>query len=449
MKSIINSDEMFESWNKISEEIRRTTMGKYKNNQIIDFEKSIPIYKGVSICSSKFNFQLEGNKCHNCNTLSYLFNDGNIKYNIPFKIQSGKNEGKEIIVNKYPKTNNLGKYIIENETKKVDDYLLDKLPLIDLCNNSFKEIFKYPKLINNDSEIYHYISTSVLLDYIFNKYSNETKIKNLFLSSYICDYLHIIKLNPNGGIGTFNKLLENGTLNINIVKGIFIQLLFYFMYLNSMKSYFTHGSPCLEFLSFEKTPYNYEQKNVLINSPVTLFIEPGKYTSLVYDDYYKSKYHILQKYDENIIMGIEDINLHLFFDNNSKNKYVFGKSNNPCLQKYLEKRIFTFKLTENIITFVQNSGYNIFPSLDFYIFLISMLLEKEFYNTFISDSKLYKILTLIILPEQFQMFNEKLKEHHVKNIPPLNSKELNNFIIDIGLELKCNIFSQIWSEFFA
>ena len=447
MKTIINSDEMFDAWGKTSEEIRRSSMGKYKNNQVINFEKAIPFYKGKSICSSKFNFQLDGNKCHNCNTLSFLFNDGNIKYNVPFIIQNGKYADKEIIVSKYSKSSNIGKYIIKNETKIIDDYLLSKMPLIDLCSNSFTNVFKIPKLINEDSDIYHYISVSVLLDYIFNKYSTETKIKNIYLSSYICDYIHVIKLNPNGGIGTFNKLI----LDIDTVKGIFIQLLFYFMYLNSMDAYFSHGSPSLEHLSFEKCSYEYNQNEKIIKSPVKLFIEPGKYTSLVYDDYNKSKFHILQKYDENILKEIKDIHLILNFigEKSSSTKCKVGKSNNPCLSKYLEKRTFSFKLNENILKCIQNSGYSIFSTLDFYLFLISMLLEKEYYNIFISDPKMYKILSLLIFPHQFEMFNNKLKEHHTKNLPSFNNKQLTDFVIEIDLEFKCNIFSQVWNEFFV
>ena len=460
MDTIINSDLMFEEWDKIQKEIRRACMGKYiktANSKIdgteINFKEIIPKYCGESICHNKFNYQLEGNKCSSCNTLSYLFRDGNIIYDAPFQIQAGKHKDESLIITKYIKSQTYGKYTLTN----VDSSLIvDKIPQIELCNNSFNDIISIPKIINNDLDVYHYISCCCMLNYIFEI---QPGVETRFLNAYICDNINVIKVFPNSGIGTFNPILEMSSysiysplaskniLSLEVVNGIFKQLIFYFYFLSKSEDspHFLHGSPSMDHLSFDQKPLSIDislkKGSFSIKSPFKLYIEPGKFTSIIFKNYFKEKYQMISQYDDLELRQVTEIPISFSFSKNLKPQLCIS-SLNPCLPQYLSKRTVTYTLTSNSLSCIRNSGYCLFPSLDLYLFITSLLCEECFYITFVNDSKLNLILRSIILPEQYDFYIENVIKSHRKD--KMNADQIASFIISIKLKMKCNIIDEIW-----
>lgn len=458
---------MFEEWKVNTDELRRACMGKYilkiPDATTINFDDVIFKYMGPSICSNKFNFQVKGNKCHGCNTLSYLFQDGNIVFDTPLTVQVGNHKGEQIIISKYSKSQSYGKYLLdtsENNNLKI------QIPQIDLCNNSFSSFFSVTKLINTDLEIYHYIAVSIMLNYIFGREKGQT---NRFLSVYVCDNIQVVRIYPDAGIGTFNILTSSPVfsvehsvdsvdsagkknLTVEVARGIFHQLILYFLFLLKTDSFFLHGSPSMEFLSFSSEPFRNEV-NIgtgifVMTSPVTLYIDPGKYSSVAYKNY-TSKYRLVGVYDENELSNVTMVPISFYFSNNNSSSSSTicrpGISSNPCLPEYLKKRRVTYKLTHNIMSAVRNSGFPIFLSLDIYLFITTLLLEESFYIPFISDPKLSDILRKIILPNQFDMYISEIQKNH-HNSTSLNADQIVDFIIGIELEMYCEIIVDIWSD---
>lgn len=459
--SIINSDLMFEDWKNNCEEIRRACMGKNIKNGEIFFDKLIKKYTGISICKNKFNFQVDGNRCSSCNTLSYLFKDGNIVFDSPLVIESGIHKDEQIIISKHVKSKTFGHYVLDNSE---NSNLKKQIPQIDLCNNSFSSIFAISKLINKDIQTYHYIAISIMLNYLFGTIKGFT---NRFLGVYVCDNINIIHCYPNLGVGNFNMLkssvnysvIQNNKqiLNNEVVKGIFHQLIFYFVFLIKANASFCHGSPSLEFLSFSSEKINMEipragKAKFLLYSPVRLYIDLGKYSSVVYDNYTKSKYHLVGNYNDHELSKIMPIHVSFVFEEQNMLTSTHcnsGKSKNPCLPEYIEKRKITYVLTKNILNAIKNSGFLFFSSLDLYLFITALLLEECFFISFMQNDKFERILSKIILPSQFDMYISELKKYHnsrSENSPPLTANQIANFIISIELEMYCEIIKDIWSE---
>ena len=78
-----------------------------------------------------------------------------------------------------------------------------------------------------------------------------------------------------------------------------------------------------------------------------------------------------------------------------------------------------------------------------------MMLEKEFYDTFIADKNLYNLLSYIFSEDQLKIYLNKLEEHHSKNLSSLDDDELANFLIEMNIEMKCNILENLWNGFFS
>ncbi len=455
-ESIINSDKMMEKWGKTVEELRRNLQAKYveKDKNVITFAKAISNYRGTKICSDKFNFQVEGNKCGDCNSLSHLFKSGDIKFDKPFKIQAGKFEGKYIKVIQYTK-GGVGNFDII--TPKAEDVskIAAILPSIELCSNQITKVFSYNLVVNSDVEIFHYISVATLLNYSLSH--KDIDFKNRFLYVYICDNLNLVKYEPNLGVGSFTKILQSdGKLKEKTVKDIFIQLILYFYILGKNEYFFSHGSPDLSFLSFDSEGYKktwaFGKKNLDVDSSVRLYIDPGNYSSMCYTEYNKSKYHIVPKYDTKKILSTIPINVSFSFipvvGTQPPGVCIPGSLKNPCLPEYLEKRTVTYRIDHKSISFIRNSGILIFPSLDIYLFLTALLLNVDYFTVFMEIPVLKNILKSIIAPEQYDLFVGELMKAH-KNGNVYSSDQIVSFISGMQLDFKCDIVKDILKSLLA
>jgi len=430
--TIINSDEMFKQWIKNNEVIRNKFYGEDFN-----LNKAVYSYSGPKICDYKFNFQVEGNRCHGCNTLSFLFKDGDIVYDKPFPILSGQYKNFCIQVSKHNKYSNDPKDFGKYETISINkELILSKIPQ----NNEFLNIFtgiydNTINIVNKDAEIYHYVIVSVILNKLCTMGGN-----NRFLNVYVCDNINVVRSSPFYGVGTFSKILEKEkTLNIEIVQGIFFQIVFFYIFLKSKKCYFSHGSPDFKCLSFSGSKYSADIGTFKLTSPYKLYIDPGKYTSLVYERDQKPPIHILPQYEEN--MELQPINLCIYYEDNkdeplNNREYI----SNPCLSEYSKKRKFCYILNSDIIFMIRNNGFY-FPSLDIYLFLACLLLEKEFYSVFVLELKCNKILETMF-KDQKDLFLKEIEKHH--GSPQKNSDEIMAIFKSLKIKIRCSALTEIW-----
>jgi hypothetical protein len=436
----VNSDQMFELWSKNSEEIRRTIMGKYQEeheNKEINIAKIISKYNGPSICSKKFDFQPEGNKCSNCNTLSFLFKDGNIIKNSSFVIQAGKFVGKKIIVKNYPRDESFSW-----TTSKTPEDLHQYLPTLTLCESVFSKIQSSNK-VSHTNQIYHIMTLSLLLNYIFE---NDERFRNRFLYVYLCDDLNIVSWDNESLQSIVEKFSEfrNGAkvLNKDVTRGIFIQLIYYFFFLATNGYYYIHGSPSMSYISFVARGMaknvSFENKKTSFQSPVILSIDPGKYSSLIIDNYSKGKNHYV--YDQETSPVFTPINVSFSLTPSSDKK----TSTNPCLEEYIKYRQVTYRLNHNIINFTRSTGINVFSSIDHYLFIITLLLEKEFFIPAIEDSLLLNIFHSIFGNQYSHVISEIQKVH--MSGKKYDSEQIVNFVISLNIDLKCSIILDVWKE---
>ena len=436
----VNSDQMFEAWSKNSEEIRRTIMGKYQEeheNKEINISNIISKYNGPSICNNKFDFQPNGNKCSNCNTLSFLFKNGSIIKNVPFAIQAGKYSGKKIIIKAYPKDLSFS-WTSSTTSEDLHRYL----PTLTTCETAFSKVQSSNK-VSHTNQIYHIMALSLLLNYIFE---NDERFRNRFLYVYLCDDLNIVSWD-NETLGTIvEKFSEfrNGAkvLNKAATRGIFIQLIYYFFFLATSGYYYIHGSPSMSYISFTikgmTKNVSFDNKKTSFQSPVILSIDPGRYSSLIIENYSKGKNHYV--YDQESSRVYTPINVSFSFTSETEKR----TSVNPCLEEYIKHRKVNYRLNHNLMTFIRNTGINVFSSVDHYLFIIALLLEKEFFIPAVEDPLLFRIFQLMF-EDQYSYVMSEIQKVHLSG-KKYDSEQIINFVISLNIDLKCSIIVNIWKE---
>lgn len=423
-KTEIDVNKILEVFPNCLKEIRRDIMGKNSGTKI-NFNKSMTIYN--TNCNVKFNFQIDGNRCPCCNSFSLLTSDGILKTGTTFKIENGPKEGKELILSTYPRQSDIGNF---NVISKIDTSLY-KLPMLDLCSNLFSDIFKYSKVINQDSEIYYYIAISSILNYIFNENDENRNTFTIKLQyTYACSNLHVIDLKTSK--------LQDIYIDPNIAVGIFSQLVYFFTFLHDNKYYFSHGSPEIKYLSFDLSHYQHNYGNLNINCPISLVIEPCKYSSILYSNYRNSKYHIVNNYNPE---GIDKVPVYFTFEETTFPKCKSTAS--QCLPEYSEKRSFYYILDKNIIKYIKQCGFSLFYSLDLYLFFAALLLEEKFYISFSQSNIFDKVCNVFFFQEQKEEILSKIKLHHENKTAAMNATELEDFFINLQIKMRCNIFSPL------
>jgi hypothetical protein len=431
--TLVNVDDMFNEWAKATKEMRRVLQGKYYKNTDIILGNYCKIYDGPKICDRKFNFTVLGNKCTECNSLSFLTRDGTIPINEPILIQTGIYKGQSIEIKSYSRLEKGDSFEVTSYNPELLKQIFAKIPLVPDVLSYISPQTVHKCLCNNGDENFHIIGASILLNYLFEDYEG---FKNRFLYTYMCDNLKLVYKHPDSGIGSFKKLIQNSVVPEDVVLGIVQQLVYYFHHLYINDAFFNHGSPSLAFLSFssDKTSVKTKiyKKKVSVTFPVTLAIEPGKYTSFNYINYFPEKSYRIVPRRMLTSSRISEVFISFKYVLNSSNFKAPEKLENSCLSEYLSKREIQYSITPELIEFGRSTGLSMFPTCDLYLFLIACLTEKPFYDSFIKIERCLNLLKLLFGKSSENLCKE-LEKIHLQGIT-MNSDELISFVSNLKYE---------------
>lgn len=405
---IIKSDEVFNELSKISTETKRWLVGKYFTGEKFktDLSKAIPVYTGNSICHRKFNFTTEGTKCFWCNTFSLLTQDGEIIPQQPINIETGSFRGQKILIEKTDKsTLPFGTY--DKHIITLNSHILNVEKMINM-----------ERMINKSCDASHSVAISSLIN------SSPVPFKSRILGGWICDNVNTVKLIPNPGnisIITFNDAM---------VKDIFFQL-----FILSGTDYFNHGSPSAKHLFVSAIPSQYElSKDKKINMGYTLFIDPDIYSSF-YTEYNGRKLHFVGRHSVETVPE-PNWNVRYIVGYPSRQSQI---TKSPCIKKYAENRVATFKPNMDMINYIRFTGINVFPSLNFFLYLTIFMINKTFHDIFI-NGPLMTILDKVFMEDDKNKYFKTIQKYFGREF---TADQIVEVLIESDINIRYDLFNLI------
>ena len=140
--------------------------------------------------------------------------------------------------------------------------------------------------------------------------------------------------------------------------------------------------------------------------------------------------------------------------NNIAPPVICSVTNNTCPDSTTydlckARNITLYRLTNttlDIYNALRHIGFPLYVgSFDFYSFMISLMCDKPFFDAVFFDSKLYRLWSMMWLPEDLPNIERLIKEAH--SIQINNNRAAANIVVDIirGAWLRCDITKYMWS----
>lgn len=414
LSCIPKSDNIFSKLSEMSTEIKRSLLGKYFTGTDFktDLSKVIPIYKGERICHKRFNFTLDGGRCFWCNTFSLLTSDGNIISDQPIPIEYGSFRGQRLVISKSEIPNvPFGTYE-KHEIRFVSHIL------------NIERMFNMERMINKSCDTSHSIAISSLIN------SSPVPFKSRILGGWICDEVNTVKMLPTPGN------IRNVTFNELLSKDVLFQI-----YVLSGTDYFNHGSPSANHLFIAAIPNDFDAGGgKKIKLSCILFVDPDRYSSY-FTEYNGRKLHFVGKHSTE---QIEEPNWNI--------EYIIGMpsrgsqlTRSPMIKSYSSNRVAIFRPTMNMINYIRTSGINVFPQLNFFLYLTILLTNRSFYNIFI-NSKMNDILRKICIIDDnndYEKYITIIRENFDRD---LNADQIAELIISSQIRIRYDLLQLISSN---
>lgn len=412
---IINSDTIFGKWEKYNSYVYQVI-----SNNCSDSIKNI-LYRDTKCrteCLSHHDYNLK-QICEGCNYIRFLLLYPVIENN-SFQIYHGQKKGKILKYNSYDYVNEIytkNKYVknlSNNITKlaytylKNENYKLDNIYYYTVTNKYYNK-FCISLLVKEIMKNKNFsLSPSFIWAYSCNK--------KIHLVTYKADYsIHLLKNNYNfiqNASPISKKRNTNQSFTKQSVNNIINQIILQCHFLSNY--YFIHNEASIKYINFYIQTVNFEYNKFYIQSPFKSVIEISPYSSI--SIYNKSKDVWIRLSHSNfkatnLNFPIESVRPKYFIGQYYKNKLSI-----PYTSDYLKNRVLCYKIGTQLSNFnkVRRLGIPVFKSYDFICFMVSLLLEKEFYNTFI-NTEYFNIWKNIWLDDEFDSLMKDIKENKKEN----------------------------------
>lgn len=381
--------------------------------------------------------------CIGCEMLRRINSDVKLNGNKTIRIEVGKHIGKVLYVNEYEVK--YGTYEENEELTAVLKKLTEYENQLYLLDDNFYDIYQRTRILSTTSSVTNYIATCVFINNKLLKYKipNHTPYE----WSYACkNKVYIIEPKTMSfldvsNIESFQKSIRSpiaktkvNALNEDIVFGILRQLTTSLHFLS--KYSFIHGCPSIDFIRFSMKSCNYKYGNVVVTCPVTLHIKPSFLASIAYED--DSGKHTRLVFS-NIQPGQELLNEYPIETTdiiiNYKKRNVGDNQNIPMMDNLTEYFSYSYKIGNrlfNFTNFTNNYGIPLLhSSFEFYCFLLSLLCEDSFYETFMLNNDLRSAWYSLWRASEYEEMMEDLMK--LKSNDHLDNEQLSKFLTNYTL----------------
>ena len=236
-------------------------------------------------------------------------------------------------------------------------------------------------------------------------------------TAFICNNTGHI-LTDSVTIGSFNNLKKlYGLCTADDILSIILQLLVTLTELSKVN--FSHGNPTINALVFDKQPVSYKHNNMYVQGRFTVKLvnlsqSSGTYNNIVYHPYNALHNMILER-----SIFVPEIT-----------------TSADCWYKITTS-------TTNIYQAICRTGLPLFvSSFDFYCLFVSLMMDKDVYQTVLSTKSLIKLWTMLWKPNDLLIVQQRLTTIHNEQI----ENNIDSINVIRLLWLRCDVLSTIWSS---
>jgi hypothetical protein len=362
------------------------------------------IFKGDITCLrdglTKSDLITKHQKCKGCYLISIFFSADTISDKI--KILTGRKKNYILMTHKSNK--DLFKLIYNN---KPNSYL-------DIYNKKIGKYYKEEehtnlvKFFGSNNKILNLSIITIILTNLMKEKSYPSI--NNFVYHYICGN-RIRFFNFKYDIDSFEELaVIPNQLEKETTRKILIQIIIFFKFFSSY--YFLHNQPSIEFIKFDIDLVSFTINNKHIISPIKVFIEPSVYSSItLYNkDTVKRFYNSVGGVKNISDLPFEDFDI----DVNGSENYNENVFNIEYIEGYINKRIIFYKIGNRADDFIEMRRHMGIPlaskSFDIVCFLVSLLLNNYFYESFMKNYKSIVIWKGLWKKSEYDKLMEELAE---------------------------------------
>lgn len=255
-------------------------------------------------------------------------------------------------------------------------------------------------------------------------------------------------------------------LKSSIARSIIMQLLIILLELTNIN--FSHGTPSIHGLIFNKDPVSYRYDGVPIQSPITLQLSDLWNSSATFESIHYFPKNVGSSMYLERGMFVPDISTKTI---SMAHCYDVGAIDNggtqiacpatittcPDANTYevcKGKNVVVYRLTNSTVDIYNSMRHIGFPlytgSFDFYCFMVSLMCDKSFFDAVTKDAKLYRLWSMMWLIEDLPNIERLIKQTHdieSKGETPTSNRAASNTVISIirGAWLRCDVVKFLWS----
>lgn len=409
---IINVEKLFQAVNLMTNEIKRTILGRYQKEKhySTDLTNCLYIHNRCNECNNKISFTKSLTRCKYCESFALLTHEGELENGKDILIETGTYKNTRIIVNKFPRCNaeRLGLYEYRPITKHT---LLSttNLPL------------DTTRIVCNSCNVFHHIIISILVN------SLQTCFKSSLFGTWVCDTINTVSYYPMYG----------NIYNIKFNKKMFYDIFLQILLLCGSENFFI-GDVDTDTFTFGNFSSQFTLQNKSIyNMILSLFVKPNEYSSFKLSKY-EGKDIIIN--GPNTDVSIEEPQWN-FFEDFISHSDIYPRSfyritSNPSMSEYVKKRILLFKVTPEIIDYIRKSGVNALPALNFMRVITTFLTNRTFYQCFISSIFLNNFRSLFVGSD----FDRYMQFIHANFDKKLSADDINNILIISNISIRFDAY---------
>ena len=391
--------------------------------------------------------------CSQCKNLRRIvdFRDGAV--DTEFTIKCGKKKGQTMIVRKMAAPMPFLEW--DDEAKSRTSIYLRQYQQLSTCGSiSYNPDFK---CMSGDS-----FTTQILINWTLGKIFSDLGMKHIepLHTAFICNKEGYLLRNINNSTNIPKKYISNDIINPTISKSIFLQLLVMFKELS--KYYFSHGIPSLNSLKFVNEPHDYVYEGTHVTGPITLQLTNFTNSSATFNNVHlfpRSVHSTM--YLQRVMFPPDIINRTVRMSYCDEVYTCLENASNTCdsnLNNFEDicspTSVNMYRLTNstiNIYLSMRHIGFPLYSgSFDFYCFMISLMLNPQYYNSIMADKSLYRLWAMMWTTDDLIIVEQRIKQtflpESIDYLKNSNYLDENNLVIDIirGLWLRCDILNFMW-----
>jgi len=254
-------------------------------------------------------------------------------------------------------------------------------------------------------------------------------------------------------------------LKNTITRTIIVQLLVTLLELSKIN--FSHGTPSIHAIIFNKDPVSYSYDGVHVAGPITLQITDLWNSSATFNDvhYFPKNIRSTMHLERGMFVpeiSTKTVSMAHCYDVGAidvttpvvcpatlttcpdANTYALCKPQSTTLYRLTNSTIDIYNAMRHI-------GFPLYVgSFDLYCFMVSLMCDKSFFDSVTQDDRLYRLWSMMWLIEDLPTVERMIRDVHdveARGDTVPNNRVASNIAIDIirGRWLRCDIVKYLWS----